>query len=99
MPAQTRAALIYAALVVGAGCGGSKAASTTPKPENHPLAGLAGQNIIIAPVQALRNGTEPGWSALPPSRPTLARIDSVLADTLKERVGNRSWVYADGLIK
>jgi len=98
MPVRTRVALCYAALVVGAGCGGSKAASTTPKPDNHPLAGIAGQNIIIAPVQALRMPADGGWPALPPSRPTLARLDSVFADTLKERVGNRGWVYADGLV-
>jgi hypothetical protein len=99
MPLRTRVALIYAALVVGVGCGGSKPEATTPKPESHPLAGVAGQNIIIAPVQALRAGTEAAWPALPPQRATLAHLDSVVADTLKERVGNRDWVYADGVIK
>lgn len=99
MPAQSRIALFYAAVVFGAGCGGSKAETTTPNPEVHPLAGVAGQNIIIAPVQALRMPAEVGWPALPPSKPTLAHLDSVFADTLKERVGNRGWVYADGLVK
>jgi hypothetical protein len=99
MPALTRVALFYAALVVGAGCGGSKAASTAPNPEIHPLAGIAGQNIIVAPVQALRMPTEVGWPALPPSRPTLAHLDSIFADTLKDRVGNQGWVYAEGVVR
>jgi hypothetical protein len=100
MPALTRVALFYAAVVLGAGCGGSKAETTpTPNPETHPLAGLAGQNIIIAPVQSLRMPAEVGWPALPPSRPTLAHLDSVFADTLKDRVGNRGWVYADGVVR
>src|SRR4051812_12214914 len=96
MPA-TRVVLISVALM-GVGCGGSKAAPTTPKPETHPLAGITRENIIIAPVQALRAGTEAAWAALPPSRATLSHLDSVFADTLKVRVGNRGWVYAEGLV-
>jgi hypothetical protein len=99
MPARPRAALISAVFVVGIGCGGSKAASTTPEPETHPLAGIAGQNIVIAPVQSLRMPADVGWPALPPAKPTLARLDSIFADTLRERVGNTGWVYADGLLK
>ena len=99
MPARTRVALLYAAIVVGAGCGGSKAPSTTPDPDVHPLAGIVGQNIVIAPVQALRMPADVGWPALPPAKPTLARLDSVFADTLKDRVGNRGWVYADALVQ
>jgi hypothetical protein len=90
--------LLYAALVVGAACGGGTTATPSPKPETHPLAGIVGQNIIIAPVQALRMPADVGWPALPASRPTLAHLDSVFADTLKDRVGNRGWVYADGLV-
>ena len=80
-------------------CGGGKPASTTPTPESHPLAGMAGQNIIVVPVQALRVPAEVGWTAMPASRPTLAHLDSVFADTLTERVGNRGWVYADAVVK
>jgi hypothetical protein len=99
MPARIRAALLYAALMVGVGCGGSKPAETTASPDVHPLAGLAGENIVIAPVQALRIPAEVGWPANPPARPTLARLDSVFADTLKDRVGNRGWVYPDALVR
>jgi hypothetical protein len=81
-----------------AACGGSKPAESTPSPETHPLAGIVGQNVIVAPLQALRIPAEVGWPAVAP-RPTLARFDSVFADTLKERVGNRAWVFADALLK
>ena len=86
-------------LAVALGCGGSKPEVSTSSPEVHPLAGLAGQNIVIAPVQALRIPAEIGWPANPPSRPTLAKLDSVFADTLRDRVGNRGWVYTDALVR
>jgi hypothetical protein len=86
-------------LVLAAACGGSKATSTTPAPESHPLAGITGQNIIVAPVQSLRVPADVGWPAPPPSRQTLAHLDSIIADTLRMRVGNTGWVYADGVVQ
>src|SRR3954469_10829969 len=96
MRTNFRSAIFAAAITVA--CGGSKPATTTPNPDVHPLVGIAGQNIIIAPVQSLRVPAELGWPAIP-SRPTLMHLDSVFADTLKERVGNRAWVYADGVVQ
>lgn len=63
-----------------------------------PLAGVVGENLIVAPVQALRLPADLGWPALA-ARQTLARLDSVLTDTLRARVGNLKWVFADGLLK
>ena len=85
--------------LVTAACGGSKPDPATPTPDFHPLINIAGQNIVVMPVQALRMPAEVGWPPLPPSKPTLAHLDSVFADTLRERVGNRGWVYADDVIK
>jgi hypothetical protein len=90
-----RARPLFLAVVLA--CGGSKPAETTSSPNVHPLAGLAGENIIVAPVQSLRIPAEIGWPANPPARSTLARLDSAFTDTLKERVGNRGWVYAAAL--
>lgn len=87
--------LVLAALA----CGGSKTASTTPSPEAYPLGGIVGQNIIIAPVQGFRMPADVGWPSVPASRPMLSHIDSVFADTLRSRVGNTGWVYADGLLR
>lgn len=83
------------------GCGGSKPAtlSSTPEPESHPLAGIVGQNIIVAPAQGLWIAPALAWSPLPLARPTLARLDSVIADSLRARVGNQEWVFADGVDK
>jgi hypothetical protein len=64
-----------------------------------PLSGLVGENVIIAPVQALRIPAEIGWPATPAARPTLAKLDSLIADTLRSRVGNQKWVFFDGLAK
>src|SRR3954467_14970587 len=99
MPSRTRVALLYVAIMAGVACGGSKPVTATPAPETHPLAGIAGQNIVVVPVQSLRMPAEGRWPGLPASRPTLAKLDSVIADTLKDRVGNRGWVYTDDLLK
>ena len=97
MHAARRTSLI-SALLAAVACGGSKTAATTPSADNHPLAGIVAQNIVVAPVQALRVPAEVGWPALP-MRTTLAKLDSVIADSLRARVGNQAWVYADGVIK
>lgn len=97
------AAALITALIACGGSPSSSTASTTPTPvpaqENHPLASIVGQNIIIAPVQALRIPAEIGWPTMPASRPTLSRLDSVVADTLRNRVGNQGWVYTDALLR
>jgi hypothetical protein len=82
-----------------AACGGSTPAATTPAPETQVLSGIVGQNIVVAPVQALRPAADLGWTSLPSGRAALARLDSVFADTLRSRVGNQGWVFADGVIK
>jgi hypothetical protein len=93
-----RVAPLFAIVLGVAACGGAKPAASTPSAETHPLAGIVGQNIIIAPVQSLRMPADVGWPAVA-ARPTLTRLDSIFADTLKDRVGNHEWVYADGLLK
>ncbi|HET9425871.1 MAG TPA: hypothetical protein VFO55_10905 [Gemmatimonadaceae bacterium] len=100
MPSLLRASL-FTATVFSVACGGSKPAanSTTPEPESHPLSGIVGQNIIIAPVQAMRAAPELGWTGLPAARPLLARLDSAIADSVRSRVGNLQWVFADGVAK
>ena len=84
--------------LVTVACGGSKPESTTPAPETMPLSGIVGQNIVIAPVQSLRMTSDIGWT-MPAPRAVLSRLDSVIADTLRVRVANQAWVYADGVVK
>jgi hypothetical protein len=101
MPSLPRAILLIATATTVA-CGGSNPATATatptPEPESHPLSGIVGQNIIVAPVQALRVPADIGWPPMPASRPLLVRLDSALADTLRGRVGNQQWVFADALV-
>jgi hypothetical protein len=102
MPSPTRIALTAAMLGLAA-CGGPKPEAATPAPtppvEIHPLASLLGQNIIVAPVQALRIPADLGWPELPANPGTLRRLDSLFADTLRARVGNQQWVFAEALMK
>lgn len=96
-----RVALSVLSIGATIGCGSSKPAptATTPTPDNQPLAGIVGQNIIIAPVQGMRIAPELAWTAAPAPKATLARLDSLIADSVRSRVGNQGWVFADGVAK
>ena len=100
-----RAGLSSLSTLLAIGCGSPKSAPPeTPAPVQtqtviHPLGGLTAENLIIAPFQALRVPAEIGWPAMPPARATLAQLDSVVADTVRARVGNQKWIFADGLLK
>lgn len=78
-----------------------KAAPETaaPKPQVHPLAGIVGQALIIAPIQAVRFAPELGWTALPGNSATAAALDTVLGQALSTRVGNQQWIYFDALTR
>jgi hypothetical protein len=82
------------------GCGGLKPAPIlVPDPDAHPLAQYIGQQLIIAPVQGIHAAPELEWTI---ARPTAvaASLDSILADTLRGRIGNvSSWIFADALAK
>jgi hypothetical protein len=82
------------------GCGGLKPApDLVPDPQAHPLAQYIGQQLIIAPVQGARATPELEWK-LPNPAGVAANLDSVLADTLRGRLGNtRSWIFADALAR
>jgi hypothetical protein len=97
MRRPVRPALLCAALL---GCGGLKPApNLVPDPDAHPLAQYIGQQLIIAPVQSVRPAPELEWT-VPSPRATISALDSVLADTLRARLGNvNSWIFADGLVK
>jgi hypothetical protein len=100
-----RAGAFSLSTLLAIGCSGSKSATpvtpaAAPAPTLiHPLGALTAQDIIIAPFQGLRVPAEIGWPAVQAARPTLAKLDSIVTDTLRARVGNQKWVYADGLLK
>jgi hypothetical protein len=80
--------------------GGGASAAPTPdaRLQAHPLAGMVGQPVLIAPVQAFRGAPELGWS-VPRGQDAIHVMDADLAASLSERVGSRTWVYPDALVE
>ncbi|HTR78495.1 MAG TPA: hypothetical protein VMH39_10305 [Gemmatimonadaceae bacterium] len=68
-----------------------------PRQEGHPLAGVVGQQVLVAPVQSLLVAPELGWS-IPRTSDALRMLDSDITMAVSERAGKHGWVYADGLI-
>jgi hypothetical protein len=87
------------------GCGGGQPASqtsTSPAPQqvNRPLASLAGQRVVLAPVHRLREGDPMGWAAqIPRSRELLRALDSAIAGELAQRGLEKQWVYPPDLVR
>jgi hypothetical protein len=100
-PVRTFSTTIGAVLFgfVAAGCGGAKPEPGTPTPELHPLGGIVGQPMLVTPVQSVRFAPELAWTGLPRNAEVSGPLDSALAATLRVRVANPQWVYADGLAK
>jgi hypothetical protein len=85
---------LLAILTAGAfACRGSNGAPA-PEPDAHPLGGILGQPLMIAPVQRFSVARELGWSSTPQANSTMLALDSALADTLRARIGSQQWVYA-----
>lgn len=74
--------------------------STQPAPRRiSPLAGLAGQHIVVLPVHYLRADTL-GWSArVTDPRSTLAALDSAIERALSERGFRTDWTYPPALAR
>ena len=85
--------------VVVVGCHKAKPDPAAPPPQLHPLSGIVGQALIVAPVQALRVAAELAWTGLPRSAAVTMGLDSAIAVVLKERVANTEWAYFDALAK
>ena len=78
-------------------CGGGQQASQTSAPApvpSRPLASLAGQRVVLAPVYRLREGDPLGWaSQIPRSRELLRALDTAIASELALRGLEKQWVY------
>lgn len=82
------------------GCPARKAESPAPVPiAALPLAGLAGQRVLVLPAHFLRADTI-GWAArVSDPRATLAALDSAIERVLGERGFRTSWVYPEALAR
>jgi hypothetical protein len=89
--------LAVLALMIVAACSGRAATSeSTPTPPRGAavLAALAGQKAIVMPTQGLRELDSLGWAAkVGGTRAFLAKFDSVVTDTLRERNLTPMWTF------
>ncbi|HKG92639.1 MAG TPA: hypothetical protein VKA84_12130 [Gemmatimonadaceae bacterium] len=108
MRAQTLAifATIACAAAAGAaaaaGCAGARPPAAEAAPDAaasssaaaRPLAPMAAQRIVVAPVQQLRGAESVGWSqAMGPAADYLRLVDDEIAFALRERQVGADWVF------
>lgn len=86
------------------GCAGSSASApasggATAGP-SRPLAALAAQRIVVAPVHRVAEGDPVGWAAaIPRQRDWMRGLDSAITAELGARGLERGWVYPDVLAR
>jgi hypothetical protein len=79
--------------------GPESTAQVAPLP-NRPLAGLAGQQVVVLPTHYLRPGDSLGWAAaVERPRELLTEVDDELAFALGERGFRTRWVFPDQLVR
>ena len=92
---------VLVTLVVAAACsrGTDPNAQVAPLP-NRPLAGLAGQQVIVIPTHYLRPGDSLGWAeAVERPRQLLTDVDDEIAFALGERGFRTKWVFPEQLVR
>ena len=86
-------------LVVACSRGPDPNAQVAPLP-NRPLAGLAGQHVIVLPTHYLRPGDSLGWAeAAERPRQLLTDLDDEIAFALGERGFRTRWVFPEQLVR
>ena len=93
------ALLVLAAVALGA-CGAPKKPQLqTPLP-SRPLAGLAGQHVVVLPTHYLRPVDSLGWATnIPRQREYLRSVDDEIAFALGERGFRTNWIFPEDLAK
>lgn len=93
------ALLLSLAVVTACSRGTDPDAQVAPLP-NRPLAGLAGQQVIVIPTHYLRPGDSLGWAAaVERPRQLLTEVDDEIAFALGERGFRTKWVFPDQLVR
>lgn len=77
----------------------SDSAAQQQLPAVSPLAGLAGQHIVVLPVHYIRADTMGFATRIDDPRATLAALDSAIERALGERGLSRSWTYPPALAR
>jgi hypothetical protein len=85
------------AVLLATACHHAKPADpSAPSPASQRLAAIAGQPLMVAPVQSFRSTSlalNADWTAA-----AKQALDSALSDTLRARVNNGEWVYPAALL-
>jgi hypothetical protein len=95
---STGACLVVAAVTMATACHHAAPEASATNPAVQRLGAIAGQPLLITPVQTIKIAPELGWTTLPKTADILAAVDRALTDTLRERVRNQEWVYAEALV-
>ena len=93
--------LLAAAASLLAACGGRapEGEQLAPLP-TRPLAGLAGQRVVVLPTHYLRPADSLGWAdSIERPRDFLRNLDDEIAFSLGERGFRTSWVFPDALAR
>ena len=88
---------VFVILVGGlVACGGQSRIEQQSAPPSRPLAGLAGQRVVVLPVHYLRGGDSLGWAARTgATREYLGGLDDEITFALKERGFQTAWAFPD----
>jgi len=92
---------LVSSLTLAAACsrGADPNSQVTPLPDR-PLAGLAGQAVIVLPLHYLRPGDSLGWAtAVERPRQLLSDVDDEIAFALGERGFRTRWVFPEQLVR
>lgn len=91
-----RLALLASCII---GCGGSKAAEQPAPLQSRPLAGMAGQPVVMLPTHYLRPDSI-GWAArVANPRGTLVALDSAIERALASRGFSTGWTFPAALAR
>jgi hypothetical protein len=96
---STRVLTRVTLVALASACHHAKPEAGAANPDSQRLGSFVGQPLLIAPVQSIKVAPELAWTRLPRTADILASLDRALADTLRVRVTNPQWVYADALVE
>jgi hypothetical protein len=95
----TRCTLVIGALALTACASPKKPQPQTTLP-SRPLAGLAGQHVVVLPTHYLRPADSLGWATnIPRQREYLRSVDDEIAFALGERGFRTNWIFPEALAK
>ncbi len=95
--------VLLAAVCLGAAAcrsGGAGGRSNEPVPDEHPLAALAAQRIVVTPLYAIRVAPELGWADhIGKQRDVMRQVDEDIMSAFADRGFRSRWVFPEDLVR